>query len=196
MSYLRFDSILPSGVPLKSYETTRSLGGLAEVAPMSDALKAFAAALSIFSFFLLMSRIDFIVHGTLYHHGLQFSYAWANEYWIMYIGTFIAFSVAISLMYWLGSNKTARDLKFSLGLFATVIILAVTALEDVMVYLLWAGGLPPADFVWWWAPWIHLFGTWTTTMQLLLTLAGIFATILLWIRLTWKSSPRSRCTPS
>lgn len=30
----------------------------------------------------LLTRVDLIVHGTLYSYGLQFSYDWANPYWI------------------------------------------------------------------------------------------------------------------
>lgn len=147
---------------------------------MSNVLKGVLVALSLFAFFCLMSKIDFIVHGTLYDYGLQFSFEWAIDYWIVYTVAFVVFSVIVSLMYWLGSKKTMKDLKFSLALLATVNILMMSGLQDVMFYILWAGGLPPNDVVWWWVPWFYIVGTWTTPMQILLTLAGISVTTLLW----------------
>jgi hypothetical protein len=135
-----------------------------------------------------MSKIDFIVHETLYHHGLQFSYEWAIDYWVVYNVTFVAFSIIISLMYWLGSTKTVRDLKFSLALLATVNILMIGGLQDIMFYVFWAGGLPPNDVVWWWTPWSYLLGTWTSLTQIIFTTLTLFTTIFLWIHMIAKSS--------
>ena len=150
---------------------------------MSNVLKGVLVILSLFAFFCLMSKIDFIVHGILYNYGLQFSFEWAIDYWVVYTVAFVIFSVIVSLMYWLGSEKTMKDLKLSLALLATVNILMISGLQDVMFYILLAGGLPPNDVVWWWVPWFHIVGTWTTPMQILLTLAGISVTTLLWTML-------------
>ena len=127
-----------------------------------------------------MSRIDFIVHATLYDHGLRFSYDWASEYWMIYTVTFVVFSAATSLMYWLGSAKTARDLRFSLALLATVNILMIGGLQDIMFYILWYGGLPANNIVWWWVPWSHILGTWTSTTQVILASIALMTTGLLW----------------
>ncbi|MFQ6068628.1 MAG: hypothetical protein ACE5KD_03695 [Candidatus Bathyarchaeia archaeon] len=153
---------------------------------MPSALKGFAVALSIFTFFCLMSRIDFIVHGTLYRHGLQFSYEWANEYWAIYTAIFVVFSVIIGVIYWLGSNKSVEDLKFSIALIATVNILMIGGLQDIMVYVFWAGGLPPNNVVWWWVPWNYLLGTWNSFMQIILATLTVFLTVFLWIRMLRK----------
>ncbi len=99
--------------------------------------KGLAVALSIFAFFCLMSKIDSIVHRTLYDYDLRFSYQWASEHWLTYNATFVSFLLIIALMYWLGSNKTPEDLKVSAGLSATVIILAVGGLQDILFYTLW-----------------------------------------------------------
>lgn len=152
---------------------------------MSSAVKGIIIVAVILSFFCLMSRLDFIVHGTLYEYGLEFSYDWAVEYWIVYIATFVVFSLVLGSMYWLGSGKTGKDLKFSIALSLSVIILVVVALQDVMVYILWVGNLPPGDFVWWWSPWSRLVGGWTTSMQIALTLAGLVATLFLWAPSLW-----------
>lgn len=140
-------------------------------------------ALSVLSFFCLMSRIDFIVHRTLYHYGLKFSYEWANEYWITYTATFILFSVVMGLMYWLSSNKTAKDLKISFGLIVTINLLMIGGLQDVMFYVLWAGGLPPNNVTWWWVPWARLFGIWNSLTQVILTVFASSITAFLWINI-------------
>jgi hypothetical protein len=147
---------------------------------MSSASKGFAVAVSIFSFFCLMSRLDFIVHGILYRYGLQFSYEWANEYWATYAFAFIFFSVVMGLMYWLGSNKTSTDAKISLGLFATINILMVGGLQDLMFYVFWEKGLPPDSVTWWWSPLSHIFGTWNSSMQITLTVLACLITVPLW----------------
>jgi hypothetical protein len=158
-------------------------------------------AISLFSFFCLMSKIDYIVHGTLYQYGLQFSFEWAIDYWIVYTVAFVAFSITVSLMYWLGSKKTTRDLKFSIALLVTVNILMISGLQDIMFYILWAGGLPPNNIIWWWIPWYNIVGTWTTSMQILSTSIGIATTILLWILLIHKPitttsyDPKPLCNP-
>ncbi len=156
---------------------------------MSSALKGIATAFSIFLFFCLMSRIDFLIHRTLYDHGLRFSYEWAVDYWAMYTATFVVFSVITSLMYWLGSEKTIKDMRFSVALLATVNILMIGGIQDVMFYVFWAGGLPANDIIWWWAPWNYVFGTWTSPLQIVLASLSISATMLLWLRVTAKSTP-------
>jgi hypothetical protein len=62
-------------------------------------LRGLAAALLIFAFFCIMSRIDSIVHRTLYGCGLRFSYEWASGYWPCYDVCFILFSIIITVMY-------------------------------------------------------------------------------------------------
>ena len=37
---------------------------------------------TIVSVFYSLTLLDNIVHGSLYHYGLQFSYDWANPYWM------------------------------------------------------------------------------------------------------------------
>jgi len=147
---------------------------------MRDGLKYAAIALLVLSFFCIMSRIDFVVHGTLYDYGLQFSYEWALEYWVLYPAAFVIFALAAGLMFWLGSSKTPRDLKISAAITATIIILMIGGLQDVMFFVLWAGGLPPADVVWWWNPWRYILGSWSSVSQIASMLLALSATILLW----------------
>ena len=37
---------------------------------------------TVVSVFYSLTLLDNIVHGSLYHYGLQFDYAWANPYWM------------------------------------------------------------------------------------------------------------------
>jgi hypothetical protein len=127
--------------------------------------------------------MDYIVHGILYRYGLQFSYEWANEYWIIYTSLFIFCSIVMALMYWLGSNKTSKDRKISTGLFATIIILMIGGLQDVLFYVFWGNGLPPDNIVWWWTSWSHYFGTWNSSMQVALTVLTCSVTVPLWLHI-------------
>jgi hypothetical protein len=156
---------------------------------MPDTLKGGAVALSIFLYFSLMSRIDFIVNSTLYDHGLQFSYAWALDYWTVYTAVFVLFSVTISLTYWLGSGKTTKDLKLALGILTTVVLLMLGGLQDVLFFILWSGGLPPNNVVWWWVPWVHILGTWTSITQMAVTTTTLVAVALLWVTIHIRSAP-------
>ena len=48
---------------------------------MNETVKGGTIGIIAFAFFAIMSRLDFIVHRTLYNYGLNFSYGWAFEYW-------------------------------------------------------------------------------------------------------------------
>jgi len=150
---------------------------------MRPAVKGLGVALSIFLYFCLLSRIDFIVHGYLYHYGLQFSYEWANEYWITYFAAYAYFSIVIGFIYWSASNRTRKDLKVSLGLTTTVNLLQIGGLADIMFFGLWAGGLPPDNVEWWWMPWYQIFGVWTSSMQIVLTVLMSLAVVFMWVRI-------------
>ena len=113
-----------------------------------------------------MSRIDFIINSVLYNYDLEFSYNWANEYWLTYGFTFIVFSGMASYVYWLGSRKTAHDKKVVVALLVTINLLALCGLQDILYFSIWAGGLPVNSIVWWWSLWKNIFGTWNSLLQL------------------------------
>ena len=150
---------------------------------MRPVLKGVGVTLSIFLYFCLLSRIDFIVHGDLYHYGLQFSYEWANEYWITYFTSYAYFSIVIGFVYWLASNRTRKNLKVSIGLTTTVNLLIIGGLADIMFFSLWAGGLPPDNFMWWWVPWYQIFGVWTSSMQINLMAFISLIVASMWIKI-------------
>jgi hypothetical protein len=145
----------------------------------------------ILAFFALMSRIDYIVNGTLYSYGLRFSYDWAEGYWSTYFSVYVVFSIVVASAYWLGSNKTRTNLKYSIALFLTIILLAAGGVQDIMFFIFWAGGLPPSSVVWWWAPWTSLIGTWNSILQITATSLVCCAIIFIWIQATKKQNRSS-----
>lgn len=149
---------------------------------MKTAWKVLGFSLLVFLFFSLMSRIDFIVHNTLYNYGLQFSHQRANEYWIVYSATFFTFSLLVGFVYWLGSNKNKRDRKISLALTTSMALLFIGGTADIMFFVLWGRRLPPENVMWWWMHWYSIFGVWTTSMQLILTSVISLVIVLLWIQ--------------
>lgn len=151
-----------------------------------NALKGVAIALTVFTFFCIMSRIDYLVHSRLYKFGLQFSYEWAIEYWILYTFMYVIFSLAIGLMFWLGSDRTLRDCKISIAIVATVVLLTIGGLQDLLFFVLWAGGLPLPNVVWWWNPWQHILGTWNSISQIISASLSLFGATLLWIQTIWE----------
>ena len=143
-------------------------------------------ALLVLLFFCLMSRMDYVVNSTLYNYGLRFSYNWAEGYWLTYNAIFIAFGLAVSCAYWLGSHKTRRDMKCSMALLATIVLFTVGGLQDVMFFVLWAGGLPPSNVIWRWSPFTSLIGTWNSMIQIGFMTLMVGASICTWILATKK----------
>jgi hypothetical protein len=148
--------------------------------------KAILLAILVLLFFCLMSRMDYVVNSTLYDYGLRFSYDWAGEYWVTYNAIFVAFALAVSCAYWFGSHKTRRDMKFSIALLVTIVLFTLGGLQDVMFFVLWGGGLPPSNVVWWWVPWTNLIGTWNSAIQVGFTTLMFGASICTWILATKK----------
>jgi uncharacterized membrane protein len=127
-----------------------------------------------------MSRIDFIVNSVLYNYGLEFSYNWANTYWLTYSFVFVVFSAVTGFFYWFGSRKTAFDKRFVVALIVTINLLALGGLQDILFFTIWAGGLPGNSVVWWWSQWMGIFGTWNSLLQLDLMLGMVGFSVLTW----------------
>ena len=127
-----------------------------------------------------MSRIDYVVNSTLYNYGLEFSYGWANTYWVAYNTVFVIFSAMAGFIYWFGSEKTTCDKKVASALIVTINLLALGNLQDVMYFIFWAGGLPPSNVAWWWTWWNGIFGTWNTDLQVSLTTMALGVSLLIW----------------
>lgn len=127
-----------------------------------------------------MAGLDFVVHGVLYGFGLCFSYDWAVFYWRVFGCVFFVFGVVVGFVYWFGSGRSRKDVVVGLGLFLSVFLLSVGGLVDVLWFVLWGGGLPSDDVVWWWMPWFRLFGFWNTGLQLVLLGMTFLVVGLIW----------------
>jgi len=134
----------------------------------------------IVTFFLLMARIDYVVNKVLYDFGLVFSYDWANMYWLAYQSTFGVFSAMVGFIYWFGSRKTHCDKKVTAALIVSISLLSLGGLQDILYFVLWDGGLPAASVVWSWVPWVSVFGTWNSVMQVTFTTAAVGISLLTW----------------
>jgi len=144
-------------------------------------LKCFALCFLVFLFFVLMSGLDFVVHRVLYGYGLRFSFDWAVFYWNFYASVFFVFGVVAGFVYWLGSDRSRRDVGISLGLFLSVCLLFLGGLADVLWFVFWGGGLPGDDVVWWWSPWYRIFGYWNCFNQLVLLFGVSIVIVLFWV---------------
>jgi hypothetical protein len=134
----------------------------------------------IFLFFILMSGLDFVVHRVLYGYGLRFSFNWAIFYWSIYGSVFFVFGLAVGFVYWLGSGRSRRAAKVGFGLFMSVCLLFLGGLADVFWFVIWSGGLPSNDVVWWWVSWYGVFGFWNSFAQLVLLSSALAGIVLFW----------------
>ncbi len=73
----------------------------------------------ILVFYLVLTKIDLIVHYDLYQYGLRFDPAWANPYWFCLTACFWGLAALSVASYWLESRNKNKYL---------CIILAVTFL--------------------------------------------------------------------
>ena len=142
--------------------------------------KGTVLAALIVLFFVLMARIDYVVNSRLYDFGLVFSYDWANMYWLAFQGIFWVFSAMVAFIYWFGSRKTFCDKKVTAALFISINVLALGGLQDILYFVLWDGGLPANNVVWWWVPWAGVFGTWNSLMQVAFTVLAMGISLLTW----------------
>jgi len=111
--------------------------------------------IAIILFFLFVTIFvvnDKIVHSDLYNYGLQFSYSWANSYWINYN---LMYQLSILSLFLYCRSKTFL-------IFAETFVLSAT--QDILFFVL-VGGFPSGE--WWWMWQYSMFGTWTTAHQLL-----------------------------
>jgi hypothetical protein len=94
---------------------------------------------------------------------------------------FFVFGGVAGFVYWLGSNRSRRDVGISLGLFLSVCLLLFGGLADVLWFVFWGGGLPGDDVVWWWSPWYRIFGYWNDYCQLVLLFGVFMVVVLFWV---------------
>ena len=124
----------------------------------------------IFIFFLVLTKIDLIVHYDLYHYGLQFSYEWAKPYWWCLTACFWTLAALSASSYWLESRSKNKYLVVLIIL--TILIPYHFGAEDVL-WFLWRGQFPPDSVEWSWYWLNEYFPPWTTTKHLIYSTAGM-----------------------
>jgi hypothetical protein len=116
-------------------------------------------ALLLFFFgVLLFTRVDFFVNASLYNFGLQFNENWYTEYTTLYA---LCYQLLILSLF-----VYTRNLKLSV--FMEIFVL--TSTQDLVYFGLWQGTFPQIE--WSWMPFYRIFGTWTTTHQILLSFSA------------------------
>ena len=121
--------------------------------------RMFLTCLLVTAMFVLLTRLDFLVNGMLYEHGLRFSEAWYWEYWLLYGLTYQLVIVCLSL--W---NRSSR-------LFLALEILVLCSVQDLFFFGLWVGSFPSSQ--WSWMVYYKLLGFWNTTNQVTLSLVAL-----------------------
>lgn len=129
-------------------------------------------AAMIFIFYLILTKIDLIVHHDLYRFGLQFSREWAMPYWICLTASFYCLAALSVASYWLESRSKNKYLVILIIL--TILIPYHFGAEDVM-WFLWRGWFPPDDMEWEWYLLNGIFPPWTTTKHLIYFTAGMIS---------------------
>ena len=131
-------------------------------------------ALTLFTLFILvLTGLDYVVHGDLYNYGLQFNIEWANKYWILYAFTYQIICASMFL-----HTRSWKVLVFTEAF-------VLTCTQDLVYFMVWGGGhFPVGD--WTWMPFYNLLGTWTTAMQIILSCTAI-ATCLIGFKVSKKA---------
>jgi len=125
--------------------------------------------------------MDVIVHHVLYDWGLEFSYAWADPYWIGMGACRISIALMAGACYYFFRSGEEHHKVVPIGIISTILGLFFGGLEDTMYFLI-IGGFPPMDSVWWWSPFNRFLGIrWTTKEHLIYNAIWIIGLIVMWL---------------
>ena len=126
---------------------------------------------------LLFTRIDFLINNSLYGYGLSFSENWYVEYTGLYA---LCYQLLILSLF-----VYSRNLK----LLALMEVFALTSTQDLVYFGLWQGSFPTIE--WSWMLFYRIFGSWTTTHQILLSLSlNLSASLAIILLPLMKQSPK------
>ncbi len=136
------------------------------------------------------TMLDFVGNKIMYEHGLIFSYAWFIPWAIGLHVTVGGSSISNAIIYWWARGKTLRSryTAFMIGL--TGYWQLISGNEDFIWFLVFDGGIPPLNQVWWWMPqnwivqWLNPSWYWTTFHELCWIV--VFNAILVGLWILWK----------
>ena len=132
----------------------------------------------VFLFYLVLTKIDLIMHYDLYRFGLRFSYEWAQPYWLCLTLSFWGLAALAVSSYWLESRNKNRYLMVLTAL--TVLLPYHFGFEDVL-WFVWRGQFPVEGVVWDWY-WLNAyFAPWTTSKHIMYSTFGIVLLIACWV---------------
>ncbi len=129
-------------------------------------------------FYLLLSKIDLIVHYDLYNYGLQFSLAWAQPYWAVLalcFWTLAALSVASYLL-----ESRSKNPYLALLIALTILIPYHFGFEDIIFFIL-QGQFPPNSVAWTWYPLNEVFPPWNTEKHIIFAISGFIILVSIWV---------------
>jgi hypothetical protein len=124
----------------------------------------------IFAFYLILTKIDLIVHYDLYQYGLHFDKRWADPYWDCLTASFVGLAALSVSSYWLESRSKNKYLCILIVL--TILIPYTFGFEDVL-WFSWRGQFPAQSVVWEWY-WLNAyFPPWTTQKHIIYSIFGL-----------------------
>ena len=130
----------------------------------------------VIAIFSVWAMVDFAVNGykdnylpedNLYHY---WNWMWGVGVpvtGLLFAGGYIA-----------GAPDTDENILHAVGIFSTVVLLAVGQLEDFLYFIL--NGIPFPTDDWWWMLFYDVFGTWTTEMHLVTVGISITVVCVMW----------------
>lgn len=131
----------------------------------------------IFAFYLVLTKIDLIIHYDLYQYGLRFDKRWAEPYWDCLTGCFWGLAALSVTSYWLESRNKNKYLCILIIL--TILIPYYFGFEDVLWFL--ARGQFPAENVEWSWYWLNsYFPPWTTSRHIIYSASGLGLLAVCW----------------
>ena len=129
-------------------------------------------------FYLVLTKIDLIVHYDLYRYGLQFDETWAVPYWQCLTIAFWSI-VALSVSsYWLESRS--KNIFLVILIIVTVIVPYTFGIEDVL-WFIWLGEFPPESMEWTWYWLNEYFPPWTTKKHIIYSTTGMIILVTCWL---------------
>lgn len=124
------------------------------------------AVILLFQLWLIfITALDHLVHDTLYDFGLQFSYEWADPYWILLSLIWTTTVILAVYSYWIGRNRNMRNKITAFRIGFTFFGEWIGSFLDTLFFVL-KGRIPAENRMWWWNPYHRFFGVpWHTSTQ-------------------------------
>ncbi len=124
----------------------------------------------ILSLYLVLTKIDLIVHYDLYQYGLKFDLNWAQPYWNCLTACFWGLAALSVSSYWLESRSKNKYLCILIVL--TILLPFYFGFEDDL-WFLWRGQFPEETVEWTWY-WLNAyFQPWTTSKHIAYSTVGL-----------------------